>query len=43
MSDLILPRIQVSGDAGRMENYEAAVRCAGSLPVCGYAPAPDLS
>ena len=43
MSDLILPRIQVSGDAGRMENYEAAVRCAGGLPVCGYAPAPDLS
>lgn len=38
-----LPRIQVSGEAGHMDNYEAAVRCAGGLPVSAYAPAPDLS
>ena len=43
MPDLTLPRIQVSGEAGHMSNYEVAVRCAGGLPVSGYAPAPDLS
>ena len=38
-----LPRIQISGEAGHMNNYEAAVRDAGGLPVSGYAPNPDLS
>lgn len=35
------PRIQISGDAGQMDNYIRAVRALGGLPVPGYAPAPD--
>ena len=37
------PRIQVSGIAGKTNNYEGAVRNAGGLPFAGYAPEPDLS
>ena len=37
------PRIQLSGEAGRMENYIRAVRRSGGEPVPGYAPAPDPS
>ena len=34
--------IQVSGEAGYMDNYCAALRGAGCEPVAGYCPAPDL-
>lgn len=37
------PAIQLSGEAGRMDNYCAAVRAAGGEPLAGYCPAPDLS
>lgn len=37
------PRIQISGEAERMENYCAAVAAAGGDPVPGYCPAPDLT
>lgn len=33
--------IQISGEAGRMDNYCAAVRGAGGEPRAGYCPAPD--
>ncbi|MCI8304717.1 MAG: gamma-glutamyl-gamma-aminobutyrate hydrolase family protein [Lawsonibacter sp.] len=36
-------RLQVSGDAGKMENYCAAVQALGGVPVSGYCPPPDLS
>lgn len=36
-------RIQVSGEAGRTDNYSAAIRGAGGDPASGYCPAPDLS
>lgn len=38
-----LPRIQISGIAGKTHNYEGAVRNAGGLPFAGYAPEPDLT
>ena len=37
------PRIQISGEAGAMTNYESAVRHAGGVPLSGYCPSPDLS
>ena len=36
-------RIQVSGSPGKTENYEAAIRALGGVPVPGYAPEPDLT
>lgn len=36
-------RIQISGGAGRTDNYCDAVRSAGGEPLAGYCPAPDLS
>ena len=36
-------RLQVSGEAGRMENYCAALRAVGGQPLAAYCPAPDLS
>lgn len=36
-------RIQVSGGPGSNENYCAALRASGAVPVPGYCPAPDLS
>ena len=41
MSRLSAPRIQLSGEAGRMERYIKAVRRAGGEPVPGYAPEPE--
>ena len=38
-----LPSIQISGQAGRMDNYCRAVRGTGGRPVPGYCPPPDLS
>lgn len=43
MPEVTCPRIQISGAAGTMSRYLAAVRSAGGLPFEGYAPAPDLS
>ncbi|MCI9158389.1 MAG: type 1 glutamine amidotransferase [Lawsonibacter sp.] len=37
------PRIQISGEAERMDNYIAAVAAAGGEPVPGCCPAPDPS
>lgn len=37
------PRIQISGEAGAMTNYESAVRHAGGVPLSGYCPSPDMS
>ena len=34
--------LQISGAAGRMDNYCAAVRGAGGEPLAGCCPAPDL-
>ena len=34
--------LQISGEAGRMDNYCAAVRGAGGEPLAGCCPAPDL-
>ena len=34
-------RIQVSGDAGHMDNYCAALRSIGGEPLAGYCPAPN--
>lgn len=39
----LLPCIQISGDAGKMSNYENAVRHEGGTPLCAYCPEPDLS
>lgn len=39
----MLPRIQISGEAGAMTNYESAVRHAGGVPLSGCCPSPDLS
>lgn len=36
-------KIQVSGEAGRTDNYSAAIRGAGGDPVPGCCPVPDLS
>lgn len=36
-------RIQVSGEAGAMSNYCAALEAAGAAPQAAYCPAPDLS
>ncbi len=36
-------RLQISGEAGRMDNYCAAIRGAGGEPLAGYCPEPDLS
>ena len=41
-SDMDKLNIQVSGEAGYMDNYCAALRGAGCEPVAGYCPAPDL-
>lgn len=43
MSDVIGPRIQISGAAGYMARYHDAIQAAGGIPVDGYAPAPDPS
>ena len=40
---MMAARIQVSGEAGRMDNYCAALRGAGGEPEAGYCPTPDLS
>ena len=37
------PRILISGDEGKTERYEDAVRQLGGTPVPGYCPPPDLS
>lgn len=37
------PNIQVSGEAGRMDNYRAALQSAGGSPVAGCCPPPDLT
>ncbi len=34
-------RIQLSGDAGHMDNYCAAVRALGGQPLAAYCPEPD--
>ena len=36
-------RIQVSGDAGKTDNYTQALTQLGACPIAGYAPSPDLS
>ncbi len=36
-------RVQVSGEAGYLDNYSQAMRELGAEPVAAYAPAPDLT
>ena len=38
-----VPRILLSGDPGKTDNYCAAIRSAGGDPIADYCPAPDLS
>lgn len=37
------PRIQLSGEAGRMNHYCRALSALGACPQADYAPAPDLT
>lgn len=39
----VVVRLQLSGEAGRMDNYCAALRALGAEPYAGYCPEPDLS
>ena len=40
---MYVPRIQLSGDVGQMDNYICAIAALGGEAVPGYAPAPDLT
>lgn len=40
---MVRPKIQLSGEQGRTDNYAAAVRGAGGEPRPGCCPQPDLS
>lgn len=38
-----MPKIQLSGEAGKMDRYCDALTQLGGIPVPGYCPAPDLT